>query len=178
MTDFLDDRRKEIIKRLSELKPLADEYYRLEAAIAAMRSIPAAPKGTSTGSLGSTRGRRGPGRPRGSVNSASKATPAVSAAPAAGAAPAATPALTRSAASVTATRKKPTLSKGKVGRPKGSGKRAAEVLSLVQSQPGITIPELAAKIGIKQNYLYRVLPGLQQDGKLEKQGRGWHPKGA
>jgi DNA-binding IscR family transcriptional regulator len=46
----------------------------------------------------------------------------------------------------------------------------------VQAQPGITIPELAAKMGIKQNYLYRVLPGLEQDGKLEKRGRGWHVK--
>jgi DNA-binding IclR family transcriptional regulator len=65
-----------------------------------------------------------------------------------------------------------------VGRRKGSGKRAAEALSFVQAQPGITIGELAVKMGIKQNYLYRVLPGLEQDGKLEKQGRGWHPKGA
>jgi DNA-binding IscR family transcriptional regulator len=48
----------------------------------------------------------------------------------------------------------------------------------VQGQPGITIPELAAKMNIKQNYLYRVLPGLEQDGKLEKKGRGWHPKAA
>jgi hypothetical protein len=66
--------------------------------------------------------------------------------------------------------------KGKAGRPKGGGKRAIEAVSLVQGQPGITIPELAAKMGIKQNYLYRVLPGLEQDGKLEKKGRGWHPK--
>ena len=66
--------------------------------------------------------------------------------------------------------------KGRVGRRKGSGKRAAEVLSIVQGQPGITIPELAAKMGIKQNYLYRVLPGLEKEGKLEKKGRGWYPK--
>jgi hypothetical protein len=66
--------------------------------------------------------------------------------------------------------------KGRVGRRKGSGTRAAQTLSFVQGQPGITIPELAAKMGIKQNYLYRVLPGLEQDGKLEKKGRGWHPK--
>jgi len=64
------------------------------------------------------------------------------------------------------------------GRPKGSGKRATEALSLVRGQPGITIPELAAKMGIKQNYLYRVLPGLEKEGKLEKKGRGWYPKGA
>jgi len=62
------------------------------------------------------------------------------------------------------------------GRPKGAGKRATEALSFVQGQPGITIPELAAKMGIKQNYLYRVLPGLEKEGKLEKKGRGWHPK--
>jgi hypothetical protein len=190
VTDFLDDRRKEIIERLSELKPLVDEYHRLEAAVAAMRSIPAAPKGASTGSSPRpTRGRRGSGRPRGSIK-ASKATPAVSpapavsttpaasATPAASTTPAATPVPTPSAAPVTATRKKATRPKGKVGRRKGSGKRAAEALSFVQAQPGITIPELATKMGIKQNYLYRVLPGLEQEGKLEKQGRGWHPKGA
>ena len=73
----------------------------------------------------------------------------------------------------------------KAGRPagrrarrrKGSGTRAAEALSFVQGQPGITIPELAVKMGIKQNYLYRVLPGLEQENKVAKQGRGWHPKG-
>ena len=64
----------------------------------------------------------------------------------------------------------------RAGRRKGSGTRAAEALAFVQGQPGITIPELAAKMGIKQNYLYRVLPGLQQEGKVTKQGRGWHPK--
>jgi hypothetical protein len=47
----------------------------------------------------------------------------------------------------------------------------------VQRQPGITIPELAVKMGIKQNYLYRVLPGPEQENKVAKQGRGWHPKG-
>ena len=31
-------------------------------------------------------------------------------------------------------------------------------------------------MGIKENYLYRVLPGLEQEGKIRKDGRGWHPK--
>ena len=65
----------------------------------------------------------------------------------------------------------------KAGRRKGSGTRAAEALAFVQQQPGITIPELAAKMGIKQNYLYRVLPGLESENKVAKRGRGWHPKG-
>ena len=67
--------------------------------------------------------------------------------------------------------------KRRAGRRKGSGTRAAEAPAFVQGQPGITIPELAAKMGIKQNYLYRVLPGLEQENKVEKKGRGWHPKG-
>lgn len=67
---------------------------------------------------------------------------------------------------------------GRRGRPKGSGTRGAEALALVTQSPGITIPELAEKMGIKQNYLYRVLPGLAEDGLVAKQGRGWHPKAA
>jgi hypothetical protein len=67
---------------------------------------------------------------------------------------------------------------GRRGRPKGSGTRGAEALALVKASPGITIPELAAKMGIKQNYLYRVLPGLAEDGQVIKDGRGWRPKEA
>jgi hypothetical protein len=67
---------------------------------------------------------------------------------------------------------------GKRGRPKGSGTRGLEALGLVKANPGITIPEIAAKMGIKQNYLYRVLPGLADDGLVVKDGRGWKPKDA
>jgi len=67
---------------------------------------------------------------------------------------------------------------GRAGRPRGSGTRGNQALEIVRDQPGITIPEIAEKMGIQQNYLYRVLPGLAQDGLVEKQGRGWHPKTA
>jgi hypothetical protein len=66
----------------------------------------------------------------------------------------------------------------RAGRPKGSGTRAAEALRIVREHPGVTIPELADRMGIKQNYLYRVLPELVQEGKIAKQGRGWHPRAA
>ena len=65
-------------------------------------------------------------------------------------------------------------SNGRRGRPRGSGTRAAQALQLVGERPGITIPELAEAMGIKQNYLYRVMPGLAEDGKVTKSGRGWH----
>jgi hypothetical protein len=60
------------------------------------------------------------------------------------------------------------------GRPRGSGTRARQALELVGSRPGITIPEMASEMGIKQNYLYRVLPTLAEDGKVVKRDRGWH----
>ena len=47
-------------------------------------------------------------------------------------------------------------------------------VELVKDRPGITIPELAEAMGIQQNYLYRVMPGLAEEGKVTKSGRGWH----
>ncbi len=167
MTDFLDEKRQEISSRLKELRPLVDEFNRLEAAAAALAGVigSAASDATSAASAAAatiTR-RRGPGRPRGS---ASRKKAAKAAATATVTAP-------KTAAPKAA---KPTA-KRRAGRRKGSGTRAAEARSFVQGQPGITIPELAAKMGIKQNYLYRVLPGLEQENKVEKKGRGWYPKG-
>ena len=63
----------------------------------------------------------------------------------------------------------------RAGRRKGSGKRSKQALRLVRKQPGITIPELAAEMKINSNYLYRVLPGLEREGKIRKEGRGWYP---
>lgn len=131
MADFLDEKRREIGARLKELKPLVEEYQRLEAAAAALDGVPT-PK-----------------------------------APGAAARPARATARRRSS-----------NGSGRRGRPKGSGTRGAEALALVKASPGITIPELAEKMGIKQNYLYRVLPGLAEDGLVAKDGRGWHPKEA
>jgi len=133
MADFLDEKRNEIGARLKELKPLVEEYQRLEAAAAALdgvaptNSVPASARRSSTRAPAASRRSKGSGRR---------------------------------------------------GRPKGSGTRGAEALALVRGKPGITIPEIADQMGIKQNYLYRVLPGLAEDGLVRKDGRGWHPKEA
>jgi len=158
VTDFLDEKRQEITTRLNELKPLVEEYSRLEAAASALAGVGGSTSSSTTATVATPR-RRGPGRPRGSGKAKKAAT-----APTTVAAP-------------KAARKPGRPKKGRAGRRKGSGTRAAEARSFVQGQPGITIPELAAKMGIKQNYLYRVLPGLEQENKVEKKGRGWHPKG-
>ena len=61
------------------------------------------------------------------------------------------------------------------GRRRGSGTRAAQAQKLVADNPGITIRELADKMGIKQNYLYRVMPQLQADKRVRKRDKGWYP---
>ena len=63
----------------------------------------------------------------------------------------------------------------KRGRPPGSGNRAQEATAKIREQPGITAAELAQAMGIKTNYLYRVLPRLESEGAITKKGRGYHP---
>jgi hypothetical protein len=156
--DFLDQTRQELTKRLKELQPLVDEFRRLESAVAALAGV------GGSSSSGKRTARRGPGRPRGSSTRTRTATATR------------TKAKAKAKPARRATRTRTTTTR-RAGRRKGSGTRAAQALQLVKGQPGITIPELAAKMGIKQNYLYRVLPGLEEEGKVRKQGRGWYPKG-
>lgn len=168
MTDFLAEKRREITDRMAELKPLIDEYSQLEAAAKALAGVGGSSTSSSTASAASAAApvRRGPGRPRGSAN---KTKPRATTGKRRGRPP---KAATAAAAATTTT--EAAAPKRRAGRRKGSGTRAAQALQFVSAQPGITIPELAAKMGIKQNYLYRVLPGLEQEKKIKKQGRGWH----
>ncbi len=124
MSDFLEDKRKEIKARLAEIKPLVDEYQRLEAAERALAGVGASSPSAAKPARRAARGASGNGGGR--------------------------------------------------GRPKGSGQRAQQALALVRDKPGITIPELAEAMEIKQNYLYRVMPDLAEQGLVTKSGRGWH----
>ena len=129
MADFLSEKRAEIDSRLKELRPLHEEYLKLEKAKQAL-------DGLDTGSP-----RRSPGRPRGSRN----ATPSTGA------------------------------SDGRRRRRRRSGGTHAErALDMIRQSPGITVAEMAPKLGIAhKNYLYRVLNGLQSEGAVQKEGRGY-----
>jgi hypothetical protein len=101
--------------------------------------------------------------------------------PVAAAAPTAT--TTRSRAKTTrkpsprASRPAKPSTRAKRGRPAGSGNRAQQAVAHILKQPGITASELAAAMGIGPNYLYRVLPQLQKESKITKQGKGYHAAG-
>jgi hypothetical protein len=155
VTDFLDEKHKQITDRLRELKPLVEEFNRLEAAATALAGAIGSAASDAAGAVvhhrGRVRRRRAGSRKKAATATATEAAPK-------------------------AARKPARPARRRAGRRKGSGTRGAEALSLVQGQPGITIPELAGKMGINQNYLYRVLPGLQKEGKVRKEGRGWFAK--
>jgi hypothetical protein len=80
-----------------------------------------------------------------------------------------------------ASAKAPRPRAGRPGRPRGrraGNTRAAQALELVRKQPGVTIPEIATTMGIEPNYLYRVMPRLISEGRVKREGQGWHPAAA
>ena len=116
MADFLDQTRADIDKRLKELRPLHEEYLKLERAKGALEGIDAR------------------GRPR------------------------------RQRASGGGTRR----------RRRRGGTRAEQALAAVRQSPGATVAQLSDKLGVKhKNYLYRVMNGLEADGAVRKEGRGY-----
>jgi hypothetical protein len=58
-------------------------------------------------------------------------------------------------------------------RRRAGGTRGDQALQLIKSNPGITVPQIADKMGIRQNYLYRVTAGLQKSGSVKRRGQGF-----
>ncbi|HWM55365.1 MAG TPA: hypothetical protein VNO20_08255 [Solirubrobacterales bacterium] len=106
--------------------------------------------GSSGSSSSGKVARRGPGRPRGSGRRGPGRPP--------------------KAATATTAGRKP----GRKRRRRG-GTRADQAVSLVEANPGISASEIAKSMKIKPNYLYRVLSELEQEGRVTKKGRQYHP---
>ncbi len=49
-------------------------------------------------------------------------------------------------------------------------------MKLVADNPGISASEIAKKMKIKPNYLYRVLGDLEKEGRVKKKGRNYSVK--
>lgn len=49
-------------------------------------------------------------------------------------------------------------------------------MKLISENPGITVSELGKKMSLNHpNYLYRILPDLQKEGRIRREGSGYHP---
>jgi sugar-specific transcriptional regulator TrmB len=98
---------------------------------------------TELGGKAAKRAGRRPGRPRGSSSKSTKAAKK-----------------TTGAAKKTRRRRK-----------RSGGTRADQAVTLIQQNPGITASEIAKRMKIKPNYLYRVLSDLEKQKSVKKKGR-------
>jgi hypothetical protein len=150
-SDFLAKQRKQITTRLDELRPLYEEYLTLEKAQQALEQL-REPIRRAVGRprRGRPPARRGPGRPptrRGPGRPRTRRAPA---APRAG------------------------RPRARAATRRAGATRADQALAAIRSNPGITIPELARKLRIRPNYLYRVTAELQRQRRIRRRGRGFH----
>ncbi len=60
-------------------------------------------------------------------------------------------------------------------RSRKGGTRAEHALKVISENPGVSASEVAKRLEMKPNYMYRVLHELQADGKVRKEGRAYHP---
>jgi hypothetical protein len=142
--------RSQVAARLRELQPAYEEYLTLLEVQDTLKGI-----GSGSGAGGSA-GRRGPGRPPGSGTTTARRTQ------------------TRGRKRTTGTRKRTASSNGRRrGRSRAGGTRADQALQLIKSSPGITVPQIAEQMGIRQNYLYRVTAALQKQGAVKRRGNGF-----
>ena len=146
-TDFLTKQRQQIEARLKELQPAHEEYLTLLKARDALASVKPANGRRGPGRPpGRPPGKRGPGRPRGSRTGTGRAQPANGR-------------RTRTRAG---------------GRRRRSNTRADQALSLIKENPGINVADIAKRMGIRQNYLYRVTAGLEKQRLVRRRDGGFH----
>lgn len=71
----------------------------------------------------------------------------------------------------------PSTASGGRRRRRRGGTRADQAVKLIAENPGISASQVAERMKIKPNYLYRVLGGLEKEGRVRKDGRAYHPAG-
>ncbi len=69
------------------------------------------------------------------------------------------------------------------GRPRAAGRRrrrrgstrADQAVKIISDNPGIKVSELGKKMKLNHpNYLYRVLPDLEKEGRVRRKGTGYY----
>lgn len=60
------------------------------------------------------------------------------------------------------------------GRRGRRGHRMAEFLACVEGEPGISVSDVARKMDVAPNYIYRIANKATDDGLVRKEGNGYH----
>ena len=149
--DDLQVLEQRVSRRLAELRPHVDEYRELEA-VAERLGIDVKATTPATDGQSTVTPTRASGRPR----RRSKAP--------------------GSAAITSAGRTRPPAAdKGATQPSGGGGFRRQQVLAAVTKQPGITVREIGAQLGVDPTSLYRSVRSLEADGSIKKSGRQLSP---
>jgi hypothetical protein len=151
-TDFLTQQRRQIDARLQQLRPAHEEYLTLIEAKQALEGVK---------SPSATPARRGPGRPPGSGRARRRTVTRAASA---------NGRRTATRAASANGRRRPRRARA---RRRGGNTRADQALQLIKSNPGISVPQIADRMGIRQNYLYRVTAALQKSGSVKRKGQGF-----
>jgi Mn-dependent DtxR family transcriptional regulator len=149
--DQLQDLEATVAKRMAELKPMVDEYAELERVAQRLGVKPAAAAATAA-----------PVRSRGRSRRAARRTP--------------TRRASTDGAGAAATK---TVGRSRSRKPATSARcsaRAEQILAMASEQPGITVAQIAKKMGVDATGLYRPVRRLEKEGRLRKSGLGLHAK--
>lgn len=186
MMNDLQALERRVRQRLTELRPLVDEFRELEhiaqrLGISTNAPRKAAAASASKGQTGSTSAR---GRTRGKA--AARRSTARKRAAAPKAATEASPAAVESRQSPaqpkarsTRTRKTSTTRPARRASARNGGVRPStrrdQLLALVKQRPGITVAQAGQEMGVDATSLYRIVRRLEDDGAIKKQGRELQP---
>lgn len=67
----------------------------------------------------------------------------------------------------------PAPARGRPRRGGRKGKRADQFVKMVRENPGIQVSEIAKRMNIKPNYLYRIAADAVERGEVTRDGRGY-----
>lgn len=154
--------------RMTELRPLLDEYVELEKAAQRLGIDTAEPQTTPSR-------RAGGGRRTGKTARRAPAADAVASEEGPSTTSGANSTRTRAKARPKKSRNSSAAKKSRQPGGSRSGQRAEQVAALVAGRPGISVKELGSEVGVDPTSLYRVVKQLEGDGKLTKRGRELHP---
>jgi hypothetical protein len=173
--DQLRDLERQVVGRLRELEPLVSEYEQLRAA-AERLGVTYNPRSGADEAHQPTPGRR---------RRAARATPQSNAGEGASSGP--HPSASGSGERAGRAVKRPTRSVKSTGTatsrravrrrraPAPPGQRHEQLLGLVTKRPGITVAQIAQRLGIDATGLYRVVRQLTETGQVRKDGPQLYP---